>query len=194
MFSAETTYVVMLVELALITFVQLLTVVAAGMLVFGAAWFYDLVGHSMSWFTHVWLTAGLYGVPLWVGLLLGPVVYLQIYRRMLRRSLHQHKEFDAIMTLIRRSYHVQLFIHAHALLNVVALVVLTAMGIRSAYLVVFGLVFYGASTLVNYVLRFHVCGMLFHQLYSNGILMRNHAPQTRAGCMCILPAKLCRFC
>lgn len=154
----EISYFMMLAELTFIFVVQLVAVVVSGLLAVGAGSLYDAVGYSMSYYSNVWLTTGLFAVPMLIGLLAGPVFYLQFYQRLLRKALHQYKDFDNTMTVVRQSYHVQLFMHAHALVCVVALIALTALGVRSAYLLAVGLVFYGVTTLVNYALRLHVCG------------------------------------
>lgn len=149
----------MCIELALIIVVQLVSIIIAVGLMITSALLYDLFDRPLSWYTHIWLTAGLYGAPLLLGLLAGPATYLFVYRRRLSRSLHLHKEFESLMLVIPRAQHVQLFLHAQTVLLIVGVFALTALGVRSVYMLVVGLVFHGGSMLINYVLRFHLRGM-----------------------------------
>lgn len=182
----ETTYAVMLIELGLVSICQFVSIVVAAALLIASAMLYDLFDRPLSWFSHVWLMAGLYGAPLLLSLLAGPAVYLLVYRRRLSRSLHLHKEIESLM-FIPRAQHVQLFLHAHAVLLTVAVFAMTAMGLRMTYLLGLGLVFYGISMLINYVTRFNLNGMylfLFRPIellfIPNGYIF----DQTRDGCTC----------
>lgn len=147
----------MLTELGLITAVQLFTVIVTALLIVFCAFLYDSFGRPLSWLTNVWLSIGLYGAPLLAGLMAGPAIYFGVYRRRLSRSLHLHKEFELLMLVIKRSYHVQLFLHAQAVLLALALIVVSVAlpQARSVYMVLLVLVCYGLSTLVNYALRMH---------------------------------------
>lgn len=153
----ETAFAVMLCELALVAAIQLVAVAAAGGVLLLAAVVYDVAGRPMSWFSNVWLSAGLYGAPLVMVLLAAPAVYMAVYRRRLARRLHRHKEFETLM-VVPRGQHVQLFGLAQGLLLVGVVLVMTACGWRAAYMAVVQLVFVGAAALVNLVTGWHLRG------------------------------------
>lgn len=105
--------------------------------VFLLAVIYDAAGRAMSWYSSPWLLFGLYMCPFLVTLALPVVVWVDNYKRGLLSISHQ----------------VQLYIHAQFLLLITLLVVLTAMNIRSAYVILVGVVFQAASSLLNWVLN-----------------------------------------
>lgn len=106
-------------------------------MVFLLAVIYDAAGRAMSWYSSPWLLFGLYMCPFLVTLSLPVVVWVDNYKRGLLSTSHQ----------------VQLYVHAQFLLLVTLLVVLTAMNIRSAYLILVGVVFQAAASLLNWILN-----------------------------------------
>uniref|UniRef100_A0A1B0CV17 FXNA-like protease n=1 Tax=Lutzomyia longipalpis TaxID=7200 RepID=A0A1B0CV17_LUTLO len=116
---------------------------------------YRATGRSLAFYSELWLLYGIYFSPFYLGLALGPVLYLT-----LRKKLP-----------LRVSQEVQLFLHANALILGLVLIVMTAAGIRSAYLLLTPLIFYCASSgisaifgLINHRrvgwIYFHILGVV----------------------------------
>lgn len=98
---------------------------------------YDAAGRAMSWYSSPWLLFGLYMCPFLITISLPVVVWVDNFKRGLLSTSHQ----------------VQLYVHAQFLLLVILLVVATAMNIRSAYVLLFGVVFQAASALINWIVN-----------------------------------------
>lgn len=105
-------------------------------LVFLLAIIYDAAGRAMSWFSSPWLLFGLYMCPFLITLALPVVVWVDNFKRGLLSTSHQ----------------VQLYLHGQLFLLVVLLCVTTLMGIRSAYILLIGVVFQTASVFINFLL------------------------------------------
>lgn len=125
-----------IVEL-LISFGCHLVGIAFGLgLVFLLAIIYDAAGRAMSWFSSPWLLFGLYICPFLATLAIPVVVWVDNFKRGLLSTSHQ----------------VQLYLHAQFLLLIILLVVTTSLNIRSAYLILVGVVFQAFATLLNWLL------------------------------------------
>lgn len=107
-------------------------------LVFLLAVIYDAAGRAMSWFSSPWILFGLYMSPFLATLAVPVVVWVDNFKRGLLSTSHQ----------------VQLYIHAQFLLLIVLLVVTTALEIRSAYVILVGVVFQAAAAFLNWLLGF----------------------------------------
>lgn len=106
-------------------------------MVFLLAIIYDAAGRAMSWYSSPWLLFGLYMCPFLITLSLPVIVWVDNFKRGLLSIGHQ----------------VQLYLHAQFLLLVLLLVVCTAMSIRSAYVILVGVVFQGSASLLNWILN-----------------------------------------
>ncbi|XP_053676564.1 endoplasmic reticulum metallopeptidase 1-like [Anopheles nili] len=118
---------------------------------------FDACDRSLSWFTSTWLLFGLYFVPCIGGLCLGPFLYVHF-----RKIPFLHDQGRVIF-----------FLHAQHFIYAVLLITLTAGGIRSAFLLLFPIIFYSATTIVNMILQFrlnvwiyvHLAGQLVPLFY-----------------------------
>lgn len=99
---------------------------------------YDACGRSLSFYTHNWLVFGLYWLPFILGLCIGPMVYFRV---------DTNKKMD-------RHYLLQMWMHANAILLTLILFLLTFSGIRSAFIILITVVFYGATMTLNFVANF----------------------------------------
>ncbi|XP_059614367.1 endoplasmic reticulum metallopeptidase 1-like isoform X2 [Phlebotomus argentipes] len=98
----------------------------------------DSAGRSMSWFAIPWFLFGLYFCPLLLAIGTGVTLYIHYFKR----------------DLLSISHRVQLFLHSHFLLLILALIITTAMGLRSSYVLLPATLFYAVTAFIN--------GMLFH--------------------------------
>uniref|UniRef100_A0A1L8DUA3 FXNA-like protease n=1 Tax=Nyssomyia neivai TaxID=330878 RepID=A0A1L8DUA3_9DIPT len=116
---------------------------------------YRATGRSLAFYSELWLLYGIYFSPFYLGVALGPMLYFTLKKKL---PLRVHQE-------------VQLFLHANALILGLLLIIMTAMRIRSAYLVLTPLIFYCASSGINAIFRlvnhqrigwiyFHVLGVV----------------------------------
>ncbi|XP_052895947.1 endoplasmic reticulum metallopeptidase 1-like [Anopheles moucheti] len=146
-----------LFEAGMALIVQTLSIVlGAGCSVLIAVIF-DACGRSMSWFSSTWLLFGLYFVPCITGLILGPFLYVHF-----RKIPFLHDQGRVI-----------LFLHAQHCIYAVLLITLSIGGIRSAFVLLFPVIFYCATTIINMILRFrlnvwiyvHLVGQLIPIIY-----------------------------
>lgn len=105
-------------------------------LVFLLAVIYDAVGKSLSWYSSPWILFFLYFCPFLATLAIPVVVWVDNYKRGLLSISHQ----------------VQLYLHAQFILLLVLLTVTTLMNIRSAYVILVGVVFQGGAAFINWLL------------------------------------------
>uniref|UniRef100_A0A1L8DTM6 FXNA-like protease n=1 Tax=Nyssomyia neivai TaxID=330878 RepID=A0A1L8DTM6_9DIPT len=98
----------------------------------------DAAGRSMSWYACPWLLFGLYFCPVLLACGTGVTVYIHYFKR----------------DLLSISHRVQLFLHTHFLLLLLALIVVTAMSLRSAYILLPAVLFYIVTAFVS--------GIFFH--------------------------------
>uniref|UniRef100_A0A182M171 FXNA-like protease n=1 Tax=Anopheles culicifacies TaxID=139723 RepID=A0A182M171_9DIPT len=129
-----------LFEAGMTLIVQTLSIVlGAGCSVLIAVIF-DACGRSMSWFSSTWLLFGLYFVPCIAGLTLGPFLYVHF-----RKIPFLHDQGRVI-----------LFLHAQHCIYAVLLITLSIGGIRSAFVLLFPIIFYCATTIINMIIRFRL--------------------------------------
>ncbi|GAB0100844.1 endoplasmic reticulum metallopeptidase 1 [Sergentomyia squamirostris] len=98
----------------------------------------DAAGRSMSWFAVPWLLFGIYFCPMLLAIGTGATIYIHYFKR----------------DLLSISHRVQLFLHAHFLILILTLIILTALGFRSAYILLPTVLFYAISAFIS--------GMVFH--------------------------------
>uniref|UniRef100_A0A7G3AHA1 FXNA-like protease n=1 Tax=Lutzomyia longipalpis TaxID=7200 RepID=A0A7G3AHA1_LUTLO len=98
----------------------------------------DAAGRSMSWYAVPWLLFGIYFCPMLLAIGTGTTIYIHYFKR----------------DLLSISHRVQLFLHANYLLLLLALLVVTAIGLRSAYILLPGVLFYTVTAFVS--------GIFFH--------------------------------
>lgn len=96
---------------------------------------YDAVGRSMSWYSSPWLLFGLYMCPFLITVSLPVIVWADNFKRGILSTSHQ----------------VQLYIHAHFLLLLTVLIVMTALNIRSAYILLVSVIFQTSASLLNWI-------------------------------------------
>lgn len=99
---------------------------------------YDACGRSLSYYSNPWLIFGLYWLPFIFGLCIGPMVYFRV---------NPNKVMD-------RHYLQQMWMHANALLMTLILFLLTFFGIRSAFVILIPIVFYGLTMTLNFFTGF----------------------------------------
>ncbi|KAH8275871.1 hypothetical protein KR026_003392 [Drosophila bipectinata] len=107
--------------------------------------FYDAGNRTMTYFSNSWLVIGLFICPSLIGLLLPSTIYLSL----------RHSE------KIPYSYRVQIVGHAHCVLMAVLCILLTAAGIRTAYLLMICVFFYVGALIINLASRLHDKGHLW---------------------------------
>ncbi|XP_013111709.2 endoplasmic reticulum metallopeptidase 1 [Stomoxys calcitrans] len=109
---------------------------------------FDAGDRSLTWFSHKWLTFGLYICPSLIGMCLPSLLYLSFNRN----------------DKLRKSFKIQLIMHSHALVLAVVCIVLTFVGMRSSYLLMISLFFYGIAVILNLLLTLQHRGMLWSVL------------------------------
>lgn len=116
---------------------------------------YDAAGRPLSYYSELWLLYGIYFSPFYLGLALGPMLYFTLNKKL----------------PLTVSHEVQLFLHSHAILLSVLLIITTGARIRSAYIILVALIFYCASSGLSTIFRlinhrrlgwiyFHVIGLV----------------------------------
>ncbi|EAL41724.3 AGAP007677-PA [Anopheles gambiae str. PEST] len=146
-----------LFEAGMTLIVQTLSIVLGAGLSVLVAVIFDACGRSMSWFSSTWLLFGLYFVPCIGGLTLGPFLYVHF-----RKIPFLHDQGRVI-----------LFLHAQHCIYAVLLITLSIGGIRSAFVLLFPIIFYCATTIVNMIIQFrlrvwiyvHLVGQLVPVIY-----------------------------
>ncbi|KAJ6642253.1 Endoplasmic reticulum metallopeptidase 1, partial [Pseudolycoriella hygida] len=114
--------------------IQLVSIVLAAGIVILLAFIYDKGSRSMSWYSNPWLMVGIYYCPLFFCLGIVPSLYV-MYRK---------------TDVIKQAYFAQMFQHAQCLILVLITIALTALGVRSTFIIVLTLIFYTLTTYVNY--------------------------------------------
>ncbi|XP_037035530.1 endoplasmic reticulum metallopeptidase 1-like isoform X2 [Bradysia coprophila] len=123
----------MTAEFGGIVLIQIISIGVAAGIVILLAFVYDVGSRSMSWYSNPWLIFGIYYCPLFFCLGIAPSLYV-----MFRKT-----------DIIRQAYYVQMFQHAQCLLLVVITLGITAVGVRSTFLIVLTLIFYALTTYIN---------------------------------------------
>ncbi|EDW47546.1 GM21368 [Drosophila sechellia] len=100
---------------------------------------FDAGDRSLTYFTSNWLVFGLYGCPAIIGLVLPLTLY---YTLLPNEKLSQ-------------AYQLQLSLHAHLVVQALLALILTAMGLRSQYLCLISMIFYGGALLINLLSTLH---------------------------------------
>lgn len=118
--------------------IQLVSVLLAIGLNFAMAAFMDAVGSPLVWYGHPWALFGLYVCPTLFGLALLPSLYLE----------HTRKE---ILSLNAKS---QLFAHSNCVVMILFTIIGTAMGIRSSYIFMLGVLFHTICIILNLLTMF----------------------------------------
>lgn len=111
---------------------------------------YDAFGGSLRWFSNIWLVGMIYYCPSAITLILSPMVFLWWKQRIVRSNVY-------VLTL---SVFVQMCLHAQCVILIVLSWFLTGFEIKSAFMVVMIVTFYGLSMFVNMVFKMFLCGEL----------------------------------
>ncbi|XP_005177924.1 endoplasmic reticulum metallopeptidase 1 isoform X1 [Musca domestica] len=106
---------------------------------------FDAGDRSMTWFSQKWLVFGLYVCPSLIGLCLPTLLYL---------SFNKNDK-------LRKSFKIQMILHAHALFLALICIVLTFVGLRSSYVFMISLLFYGIALILNFLTTLHNRGKLW---------------------------------
>ncbi|EDV56334.2 endoplasmic reticulum metallopeptidase 1 [Drosophila erecta] len=107
--------------------------------------FYDAGDRTMTYFSNSWLVIGLYVCPSIIGLVLPSTLYL---------SLRPSEK-------IPHTYHLQIVGHAYCVFMAVLCILLTVVGIRTAYLFMMCVFFYLGALIINLATRLHDKGYLW---------------------------------
>lgn len=99
---------------------------------------YDACGRSLSYYSQPWMVFFLYWIPFIFMLCLGPIVYFRVDKN----------------DIMDRHYQLQMWTHAQAVLLTLILFLLTFFGIRSAFIILIPVVFYGFTMLLNLITGF----------------------------------------
>lgn len=153
-------------QFLIILLLQLLSIGIGIGLIILLALVYDSAHRSLAWFSSPWLLFGIYLCPFFFCLTLGPVVYIFLYRKRMAKKLIAAKAIDSEPSgILLRSHQLQMFLHAHSVFLVIAVIVLTSIGIKSSFMITVPLVFNAASTLVNVLFKVQLtdrCWMISH--------------------------------
>ncbi|XP_055702540.1 endoplasmic reticulum metallopeptidase 1-like isoform X2 [Phlebotomus papatasi] len=148
-------------ELIKVLIAHLVSIVVGIGLCFLLMVIYDAAGRPLSYYSELWLLYGIYFSPFYLGLALGPMLYFTLKKK--------HP--------LTVSHEVQLFLHSHALLLSVLLIITTGARIRSAYIILVALIFYCASSGLSTIFRlvnhrrlgwiyFHIIGLVLPFIFS----------------------------
>ncbi|KAG4075302.1 hypothetical protein HA402_003093 [Bradysia odoriphaga] len=116
-------------ELGVITMVQLVSIVVSLGVVLLLAFIYDAAYRSMSWFSNPWMLFGIYVCPMFFCLGMGPTLYI----------MYQKKPSIHLM------YYVQMFLHSQCIFLILMTLILTGLGVRSSFILMFDIIFYSGS-------------------------------------------------
>lgn len=119
--------------------IQFVTINCALLMAVVIAIFLDAIGSPMSWFSKPWMIFGLYFCPIFFILGILPSIYLS-----------HIKDYGLPL-----AYSIQLLMHSHCLLLTLLTIAMVSLGIRSAFLIMFGVAFYTLSVILNITARFH---------------------------------------
>ncbi|EDW72284.2 uncharacterized protein Dwil_GK20844 [Drosophila willistoni] len=119
--------------------IQLVSLMLAFGLAVLVAVFMDAVDRSMSWFSQIWTILGLYLFPIIFGMSILPALYLEKTKR----------------DPLGLGFRIQLFMHAHCISLILIMMIMTGVGIRSAYLVMICVLFDILALIVNLVTKWH---------------------------------------
>lgn len=128
--------------------IQLLSLTFGAVIVLLLALIYDAANRSLSWYSNPWFLFGIYMCPMFFGFGVGPAIYLLVYKKRVANKLSKSQDLDD-MAVLKRGTQVQLFLHAHCLILILIALILTILHIRSAFMLMIGLVFYGLSMFTN---------------------------------------------
>lgn len=142
--NTETSPKFILHELFYILIAQSVTIGISIGVIYILGLLYDGIGRSLSWYTSKWLLFGLYYCPFWFCLAIGPLIYDKYGRSILKID---EKHCITLRTITK------LFLDAHALILSVTLIVLTAIGLRSSYVLEISIFFYMIFSILNIVLE-----------------------------------------
>uniref|UniRef100_A0A0A1WZ70 FXNA-like protease n=1 Tax=Zeugodacus cucurbitae TaxID=28588 RepID=A0A0A1WZ70_ZEUCU len=119
--------------------IQIISVALAVGIPLFIAYFMDVIGSSMSWFSENWLICGLYFCPAFFALGILPAVFLECTKKQ----------------LLGLNFRIQLFMHSHCLLLIILTIALTCLGIRSAYMFMLPVLFYAGALIINLLTQLH---------------------------------------
>ncbi|XP_065367014.1 endoplasmic reticulum metallopeptidase 1 [Calliphora vicina] len=119
--------------------IQIVSLCLAAGLTLLVALFLDGVGRSMTWYSANWLLIGLFYCPMFFGMAILPAIYLEKTKK------------DPLSL----GFRIQLFMHSHCFCLIVLTIVLTSMGIRSAFMCMMAVLFDIAALIINLITKWH---------------------------------------
>ncbi|KAH8384739.1 hypothetical protein KR093_007129, partial [Drosophila rubida] len=126
-------------RLIILVIVQIVGLALAVALPLQVAHYFDSFGLSLTYFSSPLLLIGLYVCPSLIGLSLPIAIYYLVQQKI----------------TLPFNYHLQLGLHSWAIVLSVIDVLLTARGIRSAYIFTIPILFYALAMILNMVTTFH---------------------------------------
>ncbi|KAH8416137.1 hypothetical protein KR222_008967, partial [Zaprionus bogoriensis] len=100
---------------------------------------YDAGDRTLTYFTNSWLVIGLFICPSFIGLVLPYTLFF---------TLQSSRK-------VPPTYQLQMAGHAHCVFIALLCIILTAVGLRSAYLLMISLLFYVGSLIINLLTKLH---------------------------------------
>ncbi|XP_062540822.1 endoplasmic reticulum metallopeptidase 1-like [Armigeres subalbatus] len=137
-----------LFETGITLIIQTLSIVVGAGVCIAIAAVSDAANRSMAWFSSIGLLYGLYFVPFATCLTLGPWMYLRFRK----------------LEFLHNQGRILLFLHAQCFIYIVLLITLTVGKVRSAYLLLFPVIFHSLSTIINMVIKFKLNVWIYIQL------------------------------
>ncbi|XP_067633264.1 endoplasmic reticulum metallopeptidase 1, partial [Eurosta solidaginis] len=122
------------VRFFIIFVVQLVSILLAVAVTFWIAYTIDGMGASECWYSQTWLIFGLYFCPMFFVMCFLPSLYIG---------------WTKVDTKMPLNQTIACFMHSHGIIMVALCLGMTAMGLRSAYLPMVGILFYTISVILN---------------------------------------------
>ncbi|XP_063703868.1 endoplasmic reticulum metallopeptidase 1-like [Culicoides brevitarsis] len=151
----EMSYLRVTLEMITAIFIQIMSIFCAACFMILLAIVYDLAGRPLSFFSNTWLLFFNYYVPFLVAFSLGPHLYIKY------REMHQEPV----------NFFVQMNLHAHCFILCVILLIGTALGVKSSFIVMMNALGYLITTVINLGVRFFSNGHKWVYLHCFGQIL-----------------------
>lgn len=164
LFFADLKWCHLLVEFAGVFLIQIISIGLALGVILLLATIFDAASRSMSWYSNKWLIFGLFYCPIMFCLGILPATYVS-YKNKVLHLLAIHKPFILkliyIQKLIGLSCYIQMFLHSHTIVYIILILTMTGMGLRSAFILLFALIFNAVTAYINLFARLQLRGIDF---------------------------------
>lgn len=114
-------------------------VISIGVVIF-MAFFVDIIGYSLSWFSQPWMIFGLYFIPFIFIMAIFPALFMG------------GKRFNSLPIRFR----ITLFLHSHCIMLILVIVVLTGLSFRTAFFVSQCVLFYTLAQMLNLITKWYL--------------------------------------